>query len=231
LRLALTGRVVAQHVAQLHTGPDAEFGEHGPQVSVDRIRRYAELRGGQPVTAPGADEVRHPPLSISESAHAMRGARRWRAGVLAARRRYPPGSRAGQRSGDRAQRVEARDGLPHPGVSGRDVADSPQGRRVIRQRLSEEQRPWSLAQHVGRLIQDVRVLLEEAAYLQGNAGHGGHAWVAPRAELGDLGRRLREPVVRYSEQDMDRSSVKGSRTSWWLPSFLAASASASNAIR
>jgi len=44
---------------------------------------------------------------------------------------YLRGGRAGQRSGERAQRVEARDGLPHPGVSGRDVAGSPQGRRAI----------------------------------------------------------------------------------------------------
>ena len=72
----LTGRVVAQHVAQLHTGPDAELGERRPQVSVDRVRRHAELRGGQSAAAPGADEVRHPPLSLSESAHAVRGARR-----------------------------------------------------------------------------------------------------------------------------------------------------------
>lgn len=88
-RLVLTGRAVPQHVAQPHTGPDAELGERGPQVSVDRVRRYAELGGGQPAAAPGADEVRHPPLSLSESAHAMRGARRWRAGVLAARSRGP----------------------------------------------------------------------------------------------------------------------------------------------
>ena len=44
-----------------------------------------------------------------------------------------------------------------------------QCRRVIGQRLSEEQRPRSLAQHVDCLAQEVRVVLDEAAHLEGDA--------------------------------------------------------------